>query len=199
MITIHYDDAGMVSHFQGVLEQARRPRAILAAVGREAGNQLKNHFRDKDHANVNRLAPDRREHFWQQVGRSVSAPVIDDGNARVLITISDPRFAQKVFGGPIEAKRAHNLALPVAPDAYGRAPAVFEQETGLKLVFVKQNEHALLAAKVGNHLTVEYLLTPKVDQQKDPTATPDKMKFQAALTDRADKELARQLNDGGSK
>ena len=119
------------------------------------------------------MNPDRREHFWLQISRSVQAPVVNSDTS-VSISINDPRFAQKVFGGPIVAKRARNLSIPVEKDAYGRTPATYEQETGFKLFLVHGANQLLLARALGDgRVQIEYLLTPRVNQAPDPTALPD--------------------------
>jgi len=121
---------------------------------------------------------------------------VDSAGATVTIRINHPAIAQKVFGGEIRAKRGHDLAIPVNPDAYGRSPAIFEQETGLKLILLKQGSNLLLAAKAAAtpFLVTEYLLTPSVHQEKDPTALPTDKEFTDAMLTRAETELERITN-----
>jgi hypothetical protein len=102
--------------------EARNPRAVMAGVGREGANQLRAHFRKKDQTDINRLAPDRREHFWRQVMNATNAPVVSGDGNTVTILINHPAIAQKIFGGDIRAKRVRNLAIPEEPEAYGRSP-----------------------------------------------------------------------------
>jgi hypothetical protein len=201
VIAIRPDARNFQARFGTILSNCRRPRAILAGAGREGGNLLKRHFREKDRTSANHLAPDRREHLWLKISQSVQAPVVADTS--VSITIAHPLIAQKVFGGTIVAKRVKNLSIPIAPDAYGRSPAVFERETGLKLFVLhqggtKDNAHEclLLAALRGNgRVEVEYLLTPRVTQQADPTALPDEQKFAEAILARA-AQIQQRINDG---
>lgn len=185
------DDFG--KRFGSIIKNARQPRAILAAAGREAGNLLKKHFRQKDRTTANTLAPDRRSHLWNKFAQSVQAPVVGDHD--VSISITHPIIAQKVFGGPIVAKRVKNLAIPKSPGAYGRSPAVFERETGLKLFVLKSDngKSLLLAAAKGQSIEVEYLLTPRVNQKADPTALPERQQFAASILQRAAAVLQRQL------
>lgn len=200
MISFVLNRKGFDVDLRRELDRARRPQAVMSAVGRELVNQLKTHFREKDKNEPNKLSP-RREHFWLQVMRSVNAPVLR-GPASVQVTISDPRMAHKVFGGPIVAKRAKALTIPVEERAYGRTVSTFERETGLKLFLVKKGEDpggrgGVLAVRAeGGGLTVEYILAKRVRQDKDPTALPEEAMLQAALVNRARKVAERQNNEG---
>jgi hypothetical protein len=183
---------------KGLLNVVKRPRAMMAAVGREGANFLRKHFRQKDKDEPNRLGG-RREHFWLKVMRSVQAPILSEGGTRVTISITHPVYAHKLLGGIITAKRVRNLAIPQTPEAYGRSPRVFEQETGTKLFFVGTRGGGVLASrKVSPHFTdafqVEYVLRRWVRQQPDPTAFPDGTRFEDALLARANAVLQRELN-----
>lgn len=174
MIAIQVNDPGVRQQIRNLLAQAKRPRAVLAAMGREGQQQLKRHFRGKERTEPNRLGG-RRTHFWRQVADSVQAPLVR-GDTAVTISINHPAIAQKVMGGTIHAKRAKLLTIPVSPEAYGRTAATFEHETGLQLIFLREGKNALLATrrnKDNKALQIEYILTPSVTQAPDPTALPD--------------------------
>jgi len=198
--TVVFEDRGLVVRFAELGRQLGRPEALARVVGREGDNRLKAHFRAKDRNEPNRLNPGRRQHLWLQIGKSVSAPAISAGGTEVRITISDPRFAQKVFGGPIKPKRAgvKTLAIPVSPDAYARSPKSFEHETGGKLFLLRVGgrggsrfANAVLATARGGGIQVEYVLKPFVVQKPDPTALPERRTFEAALLGRAERYVAR--------
>jgi hypothetical protein len=195
MIRIVINRETFRKRLKGFLEKAKRPRAMMAAVGREGANQLRKHFRQKDKDEPNRLGG-RREHFWLKVMRSVQAPILSDAGTKVTISITFPPYAQKLFGGIITAKRVKNLSIPQTAEAYGRSPSVFERETGHKLIFIRQGPVALLARRVtlGAFLQVEYVLRPFVRQERDPTAFPDETKFEEALLARANAVMQRELN-----
>lgn len=200
MIQINYDRERFTSDLQGILDRTQRPEVMLMICGRELANQLKTHFRKKEREEPNKLSP-RREHFWLQVARSVNSPVQTGAN-QVSVTVSDPRYAQKVFGGKIEAKKAGALTIPVEEKAYGRTASTFEQETGLKLFLLKVGgtktnglENAVLATKVNGGVQVEYVLTRSVNQKADPTAVPPQEQMEKAILERAQSVLERQLND----
>lgn len=196
MIQVNINNASFNKQFADLLAKTKNPAGMLMVVGRELGNQLKSHFRKKEREEPNKLSP-RRQHFWLQVGRSVQNPQ-QSGYNSVSVTVSDPRFAQKVFGGTITAKRAGALTIPVSEKAYGRTASTFERETGLKLILIKTGkgkpQNAVLAAKVGGGLEVEYLLTKSVTQKKDPTALPEEGQLKAAVIGRAQKYLDRELS-----
>ncbi|HEY4414477.1 MAG TPA: hypothetical protein VGO57_02200 [Verrucomicrobiae bacterium] len=140
----------------------------------------------------------RRTHFWLEVGRSVQQPVMENPTT-ISVTISDPRFAQKLFGGQIIAKNAGALTLPVEERAYGRTTRTFEQETGLKLTLIVTGkglfENAVLAVKEKGQpgFTVEYVLTKSVNQKADRNALPLKSTLETAILQRSEKVLARQI------
>jgi hypothetical protein len=196
MIGIQMDRTDFRSKFASMLDLAKNPRALLAVAGRELANRLKDHFRRKDVEEPNKLSP-RRQHFWLAVSRSVQSPVVD-GARTVSVTVNDPRFAQKVFGGKITAKRAKALTVPVTEKAYGRTTATFEKETGLKLFLLGRKDHGrggVLAAKIGDQIEVEYVLTKSVTQQADPTALPPESDLEKAILDRVQGVVDRQLKE----
>lgn len=199
MITFTISDTKFQAKFGNIIEQANNPRAILLNAGREVGNQLKAHFRDRDQTTPNQLS-ERRSHFWLAVSRTVQNPELENANT-VSVTINHPAFAQKVYGGTIHAKAAGALTIPVEERAYGRTTATFEQETGLKLFLLRTGtgafQNACLAVKDNNAkgFTVEYVLTKSVTQKADPDALPDKTALELAVLARAQKVLDRQLAD----
>ena len=168
----------------------------MAAAGREGANRLRKHFRQKDREEPNKLGGGR-EHFWLAVARSVSQPVVLASGRTVVIDITDGRFAQKLFGGTIRAKRAGALTIPQTPEAYGRAASVFEHETGLKLFLLGTEFSGRLMAQVGNRVVTEYLLRQSVQQPKDATALPPQAEFEAGVIERAQAASARQIAGQG--
>ncbi len=222
MITFQFSDAKFQARFSGIIARSKNPRGILLAAGRRGSEVLRDHFRRKQASNPNRLSP-RRSDFWLKVRQSVNNPFLGidastgqpkfsfgegdkpdpqfDGSNAVVISINHPAFAQKVFGGRIEAKEAGALTIPEEERAYGRTAATFEQETGLKLFLIRSGnsafQNALLAVKDDNErgFTVEYLLTPSVEQQADAEALPPKTALEAAILKTAQRALDRQNED----
>ena len=199
MIAITANRPTFSRQFGQVLARAKNPTAILMVAGRELHNVLRKHFREKDRTDINKLAPNRRQHFWLQVMRSVNNPV-QSGYNQVSVRVSDPRIAQKVFGGLIKAKRSKLLTIPASPEAYGRTAETFERETGRKLFLIKvggtkanASSSLVLASAMGNHrFQVEYNLTPRVKQDKDPTALPSEEEMEKSILARAQKAADRQ-------
>lgn len=187
MISIAIQRAGFTKSFNQVLGKVRNPVALLNVAGRELANQLVQWFRGRDRSSANKLSP-RRSHFWLAVSRTVGQP-FQSGHNAISVTIAHPDIAMKVFGGTITPKEASALTIPVEERAYDRTAATFEQETGLKLVLVQTGkgdfEKAVLAVKENGGLTVEYLLTPKVEQEADPDALPPQSQLEAAILARA--------------
>jgi hypothetical protein len=189
MISIRIDATSAQEQLDRILGATRNPRRIYAAGGAAVRNRLVAHYREKQRTGPNKLGG-KRTNFWLQVGRSVQIPQI--GTDRVTVSINHPAIAQKVYGGDIRAKRVKNLAIPVDPEAYGRAPAVFEKETGLELSFVKANGKAFLSTSDAAGFKVRYLLTPRVKQAPDPTALPRTEDILTAFVTQAQAALDRE-------
>ncbi len=196
MIRFTINQGAFNRQLTSLMRQTQRPDLLLAGMGREATNLLRKHFIGKDKTDVNKLAPDRRQHYWFGVSRCVQAPV-QTGFNQVSVSINHPSIAQKVVGGTIKAKRVRNLTIPVSPDAYGRTASTFEKETGLKLILLKEGTSLMLVTSRGlNRLQVEYVLTPRVNQKADPTALPEETGFRAALIKRGQAIVDRQAKEG---
>lgn len=194
MIAINIHDGEASARLERIALQAKNPRALLAEVGRRAGNELKKHFRLRDR-DPNKLGG-ARTHFWIGVSRSVSAPVPmgSFGVSGVRIDITHPGFAQKVFGGRIVPKRARALTIPVHPAAHGRRASVLANE-GVKLFVLKTGPSKLgvLAAKQPDGgMEVYYVLSRGVDQEADPQAMPAEGALAEAVRDQAEKHIERQ-------
>ena len=201
MITLVLDSRAFKKDFAGILATARNPVAILKTAGRELSTRLKEHFRRKDRTDKNQLST-RRSHFWLAVSRTVSNP-FQSGYNSISVSINDPLFAQKVYGGTIRAKIAGALTIPVEEKAYGRSAATFEAETGLKLFLLRTGkgplETAILAIKTLYGIQVEYVLRKSVYQEPDPTALPEQTALESSIVARAQAALDRQLlNPGGT-
>ncbi len=206
MISVQITDNGLVARIAELSSQVKRPVAIAKAVQREGVLQLKAHFITKESTDANKLGG-KRQHFWRQVSASVNRPEIAGDGNQVVIRISHPLFAQKLFGGEIYAKNAKALTIPVSKESYGRTTKVFEAETGLKLFVIRHRGEGqgtgLLASanKKGNGITVRYLLRTHVHQEPDPTALPDMDTFRGQLLARAETvaaRLVRRANSGSN-
>lgn len=178
MTQIVLNDGKFQADFNLVINRAKKPQAVLLTVGREAQQQLKQHFRAKDRNEPNRLGG-KRTHYWIGVADSVQNPVFQEkGNVnQARVSITEPTFAQKLHGGVIRAKNVKNLTIPQTAEAHGRTAETFEAETGLKLFLVTSKSgkgFAALAAKFASGgIVIEYILKPSVNQKPAPGALPD--------------------------
>jgi len=202
MIDITLVDHDTAQDLGRIYDRVRNPVGMLKVVGRRASNELKTHFRSRN-SRPNKLGG-RRSNFWRQVADSVGNPIYEGGDAlsRVRISINDPRFLQKVFGGTIRAKNADALTIPVDPLSYGRTVAVFQQTTGIQLFLLKKKGGGISNLLAGfpnaKQFKVYYVLVKEVDQDKDPEALPPRAKFNAAILDEGQQYLDREIIRGKS-
>lgn len=165
MITIRLNKDEVTPHLRKLLRQADTNGPLAKVLGRAGANELKKYFRARNAASPNKLGG-TRTNFWTAVRQSVQSPNILPG--RIVISITHPAIAQKVYGGTISAKKAKNLAIPIHPKAHGKSPRVFTNlqfamtGTGTKLLGLREN----------GGLVWLYVLKPSVYQDRDPEALP---------------------------
>ena len=114
--------------------------------------------------------------FWP-----LTYPKIEDRKIHVIIT--DPRFPQKVFGGPIVPKRAKALTIPVHPDAYARSAAEVARIVGPLHIIRAGGEAFLVADKSRYTFAPLFVLKRKVNQKPWPGALPKQAKMKSVLTE----------------
>lgn len=205
MLTVKLHDQDLQHLLTQWSQRLSRPRGLAAVLGREGVTALKQHYRGLERRRPNKLGGER-QHFWRAVADSVNQPSIDADGRRIVIGISHPAIAQKVFGGTIVAKRAKALTIPVSKEAYGRTTRTFEHETGKKLFRITVGKGdlklvGLLATRQeGSEVAeIHYVLRRSVFQSPDPDALPPEGEFTARLVRRARTYLARVAADmGGS-
>jgi hypothetical protein len=117
------------------------------------------------------------------VANSVQVPLIDANGLTIRISINHPAMAQKYFGGPITAKRADALTLPVSAEAHGRTVETLEHELQIDLFRVpgKAGRGLLAAALENGGIKVHYVLRKTVNQKKDEDALPPRAEMLRAL------------------
>jgi hypothetical protein len=162
---------------QRLISRIQNPLPGLLIAGREVRNLLRAHFDQKDKSQPNKLGG-TRQNFWLQVKKSVNVPQAT-GASQVTISISDPRFNQKVFGGPIQAKLKTWLTIPITAEAYGRAASVMADSLGVTLFKVQKKDGRIFLAgrKQGEPIKFYYRLMKSVNQKPDPTALPPEEKM----------------------
>ena len=159
----------------------QRVQAGMAKAGEAFIGWLKAYYEQKDWNEPNRLTLERRTHFWHQIGESIlPKPKIEDRKIHVVVT--DPRFPQKVYGGPIVPKRAKALTIPVHPDAYARSAAEVARIVG-PLHIIKAGGEAFLVADKSRHtFSALFILRYNVDQKPWPGALPKQAKMKEVMT-----------------
>ncbi len=156
-----------------MLKEAKADGPLGNVLGRAGANELKKHFRTKN-KKPNKLGG-TRTNFWSRVAESVQSPRSIPG--KVVIPVSHPAIAQKVFGGTITAKKSKNLAIPIDPIAHGKSPRVFPL---LKFAMTRAGVK-LLGQKDGGIMKWLFVLKPSIDQAPDPTALPTDADVGAAM------------------
>jgi hypothetical protein len=168
---------------------ALEPERILAVAGKAAEVQLRQHFEDRNNEGNKQGWPSVG--FWNRIRGATALSEVTPVDA--TITIADPAFNQKYYGGTITPKRGKYLALPANADAYRAGspregggpgltfafgwdeqrsvwrPALVVKEAAPKGKRRKRGEPAA-TRQVG---TVWYWLVKSVTQQADERALPD--------------------------
>ena len=165
-------------------------KAMLQRLGKELERQLKAHFsqREKDSPNKQGFP---RSHFWNREVRDKTA--LREATAdKATVGINSRQFAFKINGGTIRPGPGRRLlAIPLRAEAYGVYPRA---GTIPGLFFKKMSGGRMyLAAPDGQSLRVYWRLVPSVTIPADPRALPKPEVLRAALESRAEKEIARIL------
>ena len=181
MLTCKLDRDEVTPHLRKLLKETESNGPLAKVLGRAGANTLKKHFRSRNRT-PNKLGG-TRTNFWSRVAESVQSPVSLPG--RIVIHVSHPAIAQKVFGGTITPKKAKNLALPIDPMAHGKSPRVFPllqfamTRAGVKLLGLRQN----------GGMKWLYVLKSSVTQDADPKALPTDAEMGRALETAGDIHL----------
>jgi hypothetical protein len=183
-------------------EGITRRKRMNAAIGKRGEAELREHFRERN------LEPNKRDwpkqEFWDRIRSATALSSYDDEGA--TITINDPAFPQKVYGGEIKPKEGKYLTLPAIAAAAGRSPRTFSnlepmirwmngtrraialvERQATQLVYSRTRKDGTQVVKKGAQVggTVFYWLVLSVRQQRDPRALPDRAKFERALHEEA--------------
>jgi hypothetical protein len=197
MLEIKFIDHDTIASLGRIGARINNLEGLLKIVGRRGSNELKFHFRGLN-SKGNKLGG-RRQNFWRAVADEVHT--VQSGPTSVSISVGHSFFLQKLLGGRISAKRAGALTIPVDPLSYGKTALAFQRGTGIQLFLLKKKGGGmsnLLAGFVSaKKLKVFYILERSVDQKADPNALPDQKRFNEAILDQADRQLAREIRTGG--
>lgn len=174
MITIKLSKDEVTPHLRKLLKQAETNGPLAKVLGRAGANVLKKHFRARNKTG-NKLGG-TRTNFWSRVAESVQSPV--SGPGKIVIPVTHPAIAQKVFGGTITAKKAKNLAIPIDAKAHGKSPRVFPL---LQFAMTRAGVKLLGMKDAGGKFQALYILKKSVTQAKDPKALPTDAEMGKAL------------------
>lgn len=164
-------------------------RSLNEALGARGERELRDHF-GKREAEPNKTGWPR-QHFWDQIRSATAVSRVDEQSA--TITINDPRFNQKFYGGTIKPGAGKKyLTLPAIAAAYG-SPATAHKLTPIFRYLGGERRAVALAEVKGKGRerteTVWYWLVKSVTQNKDERALPDRDQFAGALRDEAQEFL----------
>lgn len=175
-----------------LLAAARRPQLALEAGAKEVARALREHLVKLQARGNVKGWPERK--FFHGGADSVSRRigVVNRTATSVTVRIADPRFLHRITGGPVEAKRAKALAIPLTPQAYamGGRGTLRESWPGLIPIRTKKGEWFLAErAAPRGPLTFHFVLKPSVTHRPHPEEQPD----EAALAARAGRAMAAAL------
>lgn len=185
-----------------LMAEARDGVALREDLGRRCANELREHFTKRNVEGPRNKLGATSSGFWGEIGGKV-----DDGRVTgedVVISIADPRFAQRFYGGPIKMDD-HLLAIPARTEAYGKSPRLF---SNLKFVFFEHSAALIqfkptekkkpgekrIGGKQDQGIVFYWLVKETRPQAADPDALPSRESLTAALLDTAAKHLTRILS-----
>jgi hypothetical protein len=197
MIVIRIDSGETRNRLAQIAGVVERPRAMLAASAGNVARRLRRHFAERDREG-NKLGG-RRTHFWAEIRNQTEVGAITDQDATVII--GSDKFAQKLHGGTLRAKRPWPgsglllLTIPVDPRAYGRRASVTAREEGLKLFFVGSQAGGIIATRAQGSKSIEvlYACKPQVIQAPDPKALPPGDELEQAAIEGAEDHLRAEI------
>lgn len=176
-----------------IAAQLKRPEAMWKELGRVGAITIRAHFAERD-SEPNKHDWKKR-HIWAEFRAATGNPELA-GNG-VEITISDARFAMKVYGGTVVPREAKALTIPLVELAYGRRASVFEQEEGVHL-FHPKGTNVLMALLPGASAPIPiYYLASSQTIPADPHALPPLELLASKCAEQAEKHLVRALSGGG--
>ena len=207
MILVHFDTGGLRNQLEALGRMADRPQRIIAGATGSVLKLLQQHFKGRQQE-PNRLGG-KKTNFWQAVYRSTQIGEVTDRYG--MVVIGEPRFAQKVYGGTIQAgkniskatgKPTKYLAIPARAEAHGKTPSLMK-DMELQFVPLKSGGAALVVKSTARRLKeniglVMFWLRRQVHQEPDPKALPDKDEIEAAALAGAEAELRKAIGPGAS-
>lgn len=176
-VNVKIKDDTATPFLKGVIRDMDPAGPLAMVLGRALANVLKKHFRARN-STPNKLGG-ARTNFWSGVASAVSVPAQEAGG--VVVSVSHPAIAQKVFGGTITPKKAKYLSIPIDPRAHGKSPRVFQN---LHPARTKSGK-LLLGLTENGKFSALYVLVKSVTQAPDPQALPEDSAMLEAVSDAA--------------
>ena len=174
MVTLKLTQDSLTPDLRRLIREAESNGPLARVMGRAVANTLRKHFRERNRT-PNALGG-ARTNFWSRVAESVQAP--HQAGSKIVVAVSHPAIAQKVFGGTITPKKVKHLAIPVDARAHGKSPRVFP----LLQFAMTRGGTKLLGVREGGRFVAYYLLKPSVSQAPDPKALPTDAAMEKAVT-----------------
>ena len=174
-----------------ILSGVRHRRPIMARLGKQLEVALREHFllRESDSPNKQGFP---RQHFWSRLRKATSLTGADEHTATV--TVADPAFALKLYGGTVRPKQAEALAIAIHRAVYGIRPRS-AQIPGLFVWRNPETQKAFLAAQgADGKLTLYYVLVSQAVHPRDPRALPDMALIERQLAARAEELIRERKN-----
>ncbi len=122
MLTIRLTRDEITPDLRRILKSVQPGGALGKVLGRAAANELRAHFRELNSKRPNKLGGPR-SHFWNAVASSVQNPRTEAGG--IVVSISHPHIAQRLFGRTILPHKRKAVAIPVNARAYGVYPRIY--------------------------------------------------------------------------
>ena len=179
-INITRDTAGPA--LSRLIESLKRRRPLNAALGKRAELELRDHFLLRNEEPNKKGWP--KQNFWNRIRTATAVSAINEEGATV--SVADPAFAQKYYGGQITPKESKYLAIPAIASAYGKSPLSLPELVPI-VRFLDGSRRAIALGTrktegfIHNVETIYYWLVKQVNQDKDPEAFPDAQRFKDAL------------------
>ena len=173
MVTLKLHQDSLSPDLRRLIREAESNGPLARVMGRAVANTLRKHFRERNRT-PNALGG-ARTNFWSRVAESVQTP--HQAGSKIVVAVSHPAIAQKVFGGTVRPSRWKNLAIPIHPSVHDiRARSIIEQ-----LRYIKKPTGVALFVRITDG-TPLYVLKKSVTQAPDPKALPTDAAMEKAVT-----------------
>jgi len=149
---------------------------IHEVIGRQAANDIKAHLVQLNANRKNKLGGPRFN-FFARASESVSVEAAAD---QVAVSVTQPGFALRYFGGTVRPTKKKALAIPARAEAYGLGPQ--EPSVPELTPFFFKGRNAFAGLKDAND-QVWYWLVRETTHQPDPTVLPTDEALQAGASD----------------